>query len=424
MSASTPTPPASASPALHLRRAFGWNLGRMAPTAGEAEALAAAGVADPVVQRYAAWRRSLLLVAAVPMLVAAVLAVLDTVGDGFGEETPLGVALDFAWLLAAATLPVACLSGVKRWKQPGAASALLRTGWMAAFLIPFVRALIPADLLNHVHDLPAIPAALGDEAAAYAAKIQELGDMALSFVLAGGEYLLLLPAVLSLIPGAMNGCLRIKSALPAAQLPGWLLVCAAPVFLLFWLVILVIANEAAQSPLLLFGVLLWAGGPIVYSLRGRVFVQSQISEQDAAKIARVKRVVGLVSLAGVAMMVAFVMTQKVAGLHVVGFDRESAMSTKLDELSDSDDEFSLDDVKEAYATSTSLAYAGDMSSYRFVVDFLAKLLLTTAVFADLVLRATLAAWRNDRELRARAEASAYDASAAAAIDALSRRREG
>ena len=430
---SSPPPPPSArvSPLLHLKRALAWNLGRIAPSEREAAALAAAGVTDPAVQRYAVWRRSLLLAAAVPTLVAFVLAVLDATEQDFGELTMLGTGLEVLWLLAAAGLPAACLVGVRSWRRPGASSKLLLAAWTVTFILPFVYALLPVDALFHVRpidvpaDHPAIGAAadaLGISAAVaaeHAAKLASLQQMAIEFVLSGGTYLLLLPAVLSLIPGAVNGCLRIKALLPAAQLPGWLLVCAAPIFLLFWLVILVIVNHAARSPLLVLGVTLWAGSPIWYALRGRVFVQSQISDEDAAKIARVKRATGAIALAGIGLMVAFIATTKVAGLHVVGLDREAALSTKLDELSAKDEEVSLDDVQAAFEGSTSFVYALDLSSFRLVVDFLAKLLLVTAVFADLVLRATLAAWRNDRSLRARAEASSYDASAAAAVAVLS-----
>ena len=89
------------------------------------------------------------------------------------------------------------------------------------------------------------------------------------------------------------------------------------------------------------------------------------------------------------------------------------MSTKIEELSDSDDEVSLEDVQAALAESKSFVYAFDLSVWRAAIDFLAKLLVVTAVFADLVLRATVAAWRNDRALRASAGAADYDTTAAA-----------
>lgn len=429
--------PASLSPLAHVARAFEWNLGAIVPSQRETATLAAAGITDPVAVRYAAWRRSLLITAFVPTLAAAVLATVDTVEGGFDELTRLGVGLEIAWLVAAFVLAIACLVGIRTWTRPGRAAGLLAGAWIGAFVLPFVYALLPVDSIYRVHDEPDPPAATGKPDAKKMADAKEDEDdeddepavkldpdklekaraaqeLALEFVLSGGGYLLLFPAVISLVPGAVNGCLRVKALLPAAQLPGWLLVCAAPAFLLFWVVVLVIANHAARSPFLVFGVLLWAGAPIWYAVRGRVFVQSQIGPAEAARIAGVKRLVGLTTLLGVGLLIAFVLTTKVIGLNVVGFDRAKAVSTKIEELSDSDDEVSLEDVQAALAESKSFLYAFDLSSWRMVVDFLAKLLVVTAVFADLVLRATVAAWRNDRALRSRQGASEYDAAAAAA----------
>jgi len=413
----TSTPTASApsigvSPLVHVKRALGWNLGRVAPSPGETAALVAAGVTDPTVQRYVAWRRSLMRFALVPTSIALVLTVLDAADNDYGELTVVAAGLWFAMLAAAAALWTACFLGARKWTTPGAGSGLLRTAYLAAFLIPFVYALLPAGLLVHVHDLPAH----GDSA--LVDKIDALRQMAIEFVLSGSGYLMLLPAVLSLFPGAMNGCLRIKALLPAAQLPGWLLVCAAPAFLLFWLVLLTLANHAAQSPLLVVGILLWAGSPVWYALKSAVFVRSQISEEDASKIGRVKKLVGMTALAGILLMGVFITTKEVVGLKVLGFDRATAMSTQLQTLGGQDDEVSLEDVQSAYEHSHSVLYALDVSSWRMVVDTLAKLLLITAIFADLILRATLTGWRNDRALRASAGAGAFDASAAAADAAL------
>jgi hypothetical protein len=414
------------SPLVHLKRAFGWNLGAVVLSTAETATLTAAGHTDPVARRYLAWRRSLLAVAIVPTLAAFALAVVDTAESGFGEHTPAGVALEITWLLTALGLPLACLIGVKRWTRPRTSATILLLTWVAAFVIPFAYALLPVNLLYHVHPVEYQPPAKtmpadsdeDEEDAAppltqeQQAKIVALEEMAIEFVMSGGGYLLLLPAVLSLIPGAVNGCLRVKALLPAAQLPGWLLVCAAPAFLLFWLVILVIANHAAQSAQLVFGVILWAGSPIVYSLRGRVFVQSQVTPADAAKIGRGKKLVGLCGLAGIALLVTFVVSAKVAGLRVVGFDKAAAVATNLDALTQ-DDEASLEDVQKAFAESRSILYAFDLSSFRMVIDFLAKLLVVTAIFADLVLRAAVTAWRNDKALRHTADSADYDASAAA-----------
>jgi hypothetical protein len=429
-----------ASPLVHMVRAFAWNLGRVVPSQAETERLAAAGLTEPVAQRYAVWRRSLLLVAAVVSAVAFALAVVDVATGGMGEYTAFGKGLEVTWLVAAGALPLAALIGAVRWTRPGAGAALLVTTWAAAFLLPFVYALLPVGLIYHVQPVtpesvaklsaklaptavpskapeeddddderPAPKAAPADPSVTEKAVAME--ETLVEFVLSGGGYLLLLPAVLSLIPGAVNGCLRVKTLMPAAQVPGWLLVIIAPAFLLFWLVLLAVANHAARSPLLVFGVLLWAGSPTLYSVFGRVFVRPQLTDADAdaSRIGRVKRLVGLTGLAGIGLLAAFVLMGKVAGLRVVGFDRGAAVSTKLDTLAD-DEEISLEDVQTAMAESKSVVYAFDLASFRLVIDFLAKLLVVTAVFTELALRATLVAWRNDRSLRGSGDA-VYDTNA-------------
>lgn len=126
----------------------------------------------------------------------------------------------------------------------------------------------------------------------------------------------------------------------------------------------------------------------------------------------------MTALAGILLMGVFITTKEVVGLKVLGFDQATAMSTQLQTLGGQDDEVSLEDVQSAYEHSHSVLYALDVSSWRMIVDTLAKLLLITAIFADLILRATLTGWRNDRALRASAGAGAFDASAAAADAAL------
>lgn len=424
------TPSAGTSPGAHLRRAFSWNLGKVVPSPRELEALARDGISDPTVARWAAWRRSLLLVAFVATAAAFALAVLDEVEAGFGELTAFGAALEVAGLVAVGSLPAACLAGLRKWTRPAHASGALAAAWLVAFALPFVEALLPVGWLYHLEE----PHAVADAAAHAGAvapglveglpleKLEALRGLALDFVVSGSAYLALLPAVLSLIPGAMNGCLRVKSLLPAAALPGWLLVCAAPLFLLFWVVLLVVVNQAAQSPLLVVGMLLWAGSPLLYALRARTFVQPRLTPEAVAGITAVKRAVAVTGLAGVGLLLAFATLERVAGLRLIGFDEAAAMSTRIDHLVE-DDLLTLEDVGDAFESSTSFLYALDLSSFRFVVDFLAKLLVVTAAFAHLVLRATLSAWRTERSLRARPEASAHDASAAAACAALGRPAE-
>lgn len=403
--------PATTSIFAILKRAFGWNLGKVVASQREVDALTAAGITDPAVQQYAVWRRSLLMVAAIWTTISAVLALIDTIEDGFHELTALGVTLEIAWLAVAFGLAGACFIGVLQWKKPGRGSGLLIGAWVVGFLLPFVYALLPVGALYHVSTEPVDP---GDTLG----KIRALGDLAMSFVMSLGSYLLLLPAVISLIPGAVNGCLRIKSLLPAAQLPGWLLVCSAPLFLLFWIIVLVIVNHLANNMLLVCGFLLWAGAPIWYSALGKVFVQSQIGEAEAARISGVKRIVGITTMIGLALLLWFALSAKVAHLHVFGFDKETAVATKIQEFADADDLVTIDEVFKSFSEAESLVYALDLSNWRLVVDLLAKVLVVTIVFAELILRATVIAWKNDRKFRGGPGADPYNATMSQAATVL------
>ncbi len=379
-----PAPTGAALLALHLKRAFAWNLSAVAVTAAEGEALAAAGVTDPAVQRYAVWRRSALAAAVLPTTVVAVLAVANTLDDGFDGYRPLGVAADLLWLATVVALPLVAAFGSATWRRPHASHNLLAATWAAAFLTPFLIALIPLSAAYHL-----APQSHGTPSE----------ELLLTWLLAMPGYAAMLPAVVSLIPGLVNGCLRAKTLLPAAALPGWLLVTAAPGTLLFWLVVLVPINHLVTSPLLVAGMLLWAGAPLGYALAAGAFVRPHPTADGVRRVAGVKRLVTLTTATGIGLLAAFALTAKVADLQVIGFDRSAAVSTHFEELTDGDEEITLEDAVESLAESKSLVWAFDGSVFQVAIDFLAKLLVVTVVFTDLAVRATAAAWRHERAFR-------------------------
>jgi hypothetical protein len=397
----------------HLKRALGWNLARVSLATSERQALEAAGVSVAAAQHYAAWRRSLLAVALVPTVAVLGLAILDALDGGMAGLLPLGIAVEAAWFAATAGLVLSCVRGVAAWTRPGAAARLLVLSWAASLLFPLLYALLPAEILFEA-DAAARAAAAG----APPERMDALLELAFDLVLSGGAVLMLLPSVISIFPGAVNACLRVKSLVPAAQLPGWLLVCSAPVFLLFWLVLLVLANQALRSPLLVLGVLLWAGSPLWYAVRGRVFVRSGLGADDIPRVARAKRVVTVLAVAGIALALTAALTTRVADLPLLGSDEEGALATRIAELAETSDEVAIEDVDEALETATSFVYALDLSSWQLLIDLLAKLLLTTAALAHLVLRATLASWRGERALREQGDAPRLDADASAVSEAL------
>jgi hypothetical protein len=427
---SNPTAPASTSPLAHVKRAFGWNLARVLPSAAESSALGEAGITEPTAQRYAVWRRSLLLVALVPTLLVAGLALWDLAEAELEGVRALGLALEAAWLVVLVVLPLALLRGIIRWRRPEAGARLLFAAWLAAFLLPVLTALIPEEALSHIDPVEASPIATAVVEATGAVLGEDLTDvdvegktaavqeLTLKLVVSSGAFLMLLPALISLIPGAINACLRVKTLLPGAQLPGWLLTAVAPMFLLFWLVMLVLVNPAVQGPWLVLGLVLWAGSPFLYTLRGRDVVHAQPGSEGIARVARVKRTVTVVALAGIACLVTFLLTTKVVGLSVLGEDPERAFDTRVEEGRDEDGVLGWEAVREAYEDSEALVFALDPGWLQLLLDILAKLLISTAVFAGLVLRATLAAWKDEGALRREPGVAEHDQAAAATLAAL------
>ena len=73
-----------------------------------------------------------------------------------------------------------------------------------------------------------------------------------------------MPAVLSLLPGVLRGCLRIKALIPESILPGLFLVAATPLYILLFLVIFTTVNQVIGDLLLVLGILALLGAPMLY----------------------------------------------------------------------------------------------------------------------------------------------------------------
>src|SRR5206468_2374954 len=147
--------------------------GKVKPEPAEDEALTRAGVMDATSRKLAAWRRSMLFVAAVPCAFAALFGLIDV------------IAMD------------------KKSKEFYSAFGLL---------LFYVRAL----------------------------------------------------AVFALPPAVSRACIRLKLLLPESLVPGWGLVASTPLFVLLTLSTFVLLYHIAGNALLLLGLLLWIGAPLLY----------------------------------------------------------------------------------------------------------------------------------------------------------------
>ncbi len=356
---------------LLLRRAFTWDLSRAAVSPAERERLLRRGVGPDTLQRYLVWRRSLLLAVVLPLAFSAALGTLNSLED-LEYLNLLGLAVTGVDLLALYALPLTALAAALLWARPRLSYRVLVGGWAVGFVLPLLTSLLP---LRWLFDVPA----------EYGEAVTKAARAFIDFVAAFLYYFALMPTVLSLIPGALRACVRVKSLLPGSTLPGWLLVAGAPLYVLLVLVLFIAVNQVIGNLLLLAGVAVLLAAPLVYVARARLFIRPLTAERRPA-LARVQWAFLGCTFLGAALLVAYLLTKTLGPyplldirkpLHLVGFDK-----------------------------STSLVPPWKL--VRFFIEYLGRTFFITVVAADLLLRATLASWRHEQAFAKTDEAADHE----------------
>jgi hypothetical protein len=337
-----------------------------------------------VLERHLAWRRSVLVVV---IVVTALTAAIDTatrlvggprtsftfvlrldLDEGPEEQTWFGDLGDLLWLLSFYAMPAAAVLALLLWARPRASRSVLLAGWCASFLVPVAIALTPWSWWTVEPPPPTTHAAR---------LVRQYGRVVEGMIWANYYVLVLSPAVLALVPGLLRACVRIKRLLPESVLPGWFLVAAAPFNSLLVLVMAVALAQVAPSPLLVAGMLLWLAAPLAYLARAGTFTRPLCSAAGLRGLARVQAVAWALILASSACLIAYAASWQAFGLRLVGLQPR-----------------------------TSLVRPWEVA--RYFLDFLGRSMFVSVLGADLLLRATLSAWRHQREFVQADGAKEYD----------------
>jgi hypothetical protein len=337
-----------------------------------------ASAAGQVLEHFLAWRLRVLLLV---ILLSALTAALDTATRLAGgprlsltivlnlepeagpvRQTLFGDLADLLWLLSFYAMPASSLLAAACWARPRASRSVLLAGWAAAFLVLVAVALAPWDWRY------------AEPAGRPVQRFERIAEGA-----AWGLYYVavLSPAVLALVPGLLRACVRVKMLLPEAVLPGWLLVAVAPLNGLLVLVTFVALAQVTPSPLLLGGMLLWLAAPLAYLAGAGLYTRPLSSADELRGARRVQAAAGVLALASAACLIAYAATWEGFGLRLVGFDAQTSLLRPLQAVRDA-------------------------------LDFAGRALLVTVLGADLLLRATLSAWRHERAFRSGPAAAAFD----------------
>ncbi len=375
---------------LHLQRSLAWNLARVPVAAREQRRLLDRGIAEPALQRYAVWRRSNLLIVTVPTLLSAVLSTVNLLAQGFDGLSRLGRGLNLISTLILYALPVSALAAAACWTNLRRSQRFTYIGWGLAFVPPILIALCPVRWWY-------APGLFPEEQTGRRLEL-------LVFDAATGLYfyLLLMPAVLSLLPGLIRACLRVKTLLPASIVPGWFLVAGAPFYLLLWLVALVAVNHLAGNLLLIAGVVLWVSAPMVYVFRAGLFVRP-ISDAESREIPRLQGLARAVAGVALLLLLSYLLTKQVFGLYLIGLDPE----TSLVWLWQNHEAMNLTQA-DILNRATALVWVGDLNLFDLAVEYLSRSMFMTAVFADVLLEINVSVWYHEKRFAPTEHALAYD----------------
>jgi hypothetical protein len=311
-------------------------------------------------------------------MLTAILYQIDALDNDFAQLTGFGLVVFSAAMLSLYVMPLAAIVAFTCWFRPRLSRAVMRYGWIIAFLVPIITALFPIDWLIRLDTL-----GTGEHASLPQRVLRILldelgaspglqGQLQLARMIVGIEYfinavLMVVLVLLTIIPGTLRAGIRIKTLLPEQTMTGWFLV-AAPLFSSLLLLPLFIAvNQIASDLFLIIGTLLLMAAPGVYLAGAGVFIRPLQLPEGCRRIGRVQGLALIVGGLAWTLLLAYAMTRKIPILDktLIGLQEE-----------------------------TSLLRPWEWYLFRSLIEYTGRSLYTTIVIADLLLVVGLAVWQD------------------------------
>lgn len=313
------------------QRAFKSDFLRETATAAEREELARAGIAAGAAQDYAAWRRSMLLLGAGLLALAALLSLVGfetaetalasgfiqgghdedavranvrhNVGEGNLRILDVSSSLEVIALVLGAAFAAAAL---RRWKEIGPSRRMARFGWYGLLGVPLLNAAFPwAKALDFSH---------------LDAQSAELWGGMFAMVGVVGVLVSVAPKVVAVFPGIMRASMTVKTLVHESAVPGYMAVLCAPVYAIFLVVVFSAVNQFKGDVKLMLGLGCLIAGAMVYALRAKDLMRSHTAEEATAAIRRVRGTAMAFNGAGAALLAWFLVSMLELGvLDVVQF---------------------------------------------------------------------------------------------------------
>lgn len=229
--------------ALSLRRAFRLRIEPNEVLDDERRAMTAAvpAITDETQQAFLAWRRSVLFMAALVMIPVAFLHAYENLKDlgnlpeGWKSLTYLSVAVESGFA-------VFLWTQVPRWTAWKRQARTLSWAWLVYFLTPFLIFLYPVAANFDYGDVTA--------------EARQQMQIGAGFLVGAQALVSLAPKVISLLQGLIRASIATKTLFPGASAPGWLMVIAAPLYMIIFYIFVLLPYHFSGSGLVVLGMLL------------------------------------------------------------------------------------------------------------------------------------------------------------------------
>jgi hypothetical protein len=275
---------------ISLKRAFRLRIDHDQVTPQERRELAEAGITDPALQSFLAWRRSVLFAFAtllVPLIILKAVEVFST--EDLGDLKPvLGDAMDtlqglhIAALLVDIAFCALCWHQLRNWTRWRKQRRVIAIGWLAFFLAPFLIFLYP------LRSAVALEGGNAEQAKAVGILIGTMFSVQAMMTLA--------PKAVSLIAGMVRAGIVTKLLFPGTAGPGWLIVLAAPIYALFVYIVMIVPYQVTGSGFFVLAILAIITAEYFLG-RGGVDLARPMNRPDAIKAVHKVRQGYLIALA-------------------------------------------------------------------------------------------------------------------------------
>ncbi|MEX2213395.1 MAG: hypothetical protein WD768_04665 [Phycisphaeraceae bacterium] len=255
-------------------------------------ASSAVPLTDPLVQNYAVWRKAVLWIAAIALIILQIVHLISfESAEEFVGPANKGVVdgVQILILLSGIVGTILIVIAAALWANVPLSKRLARWGWLIMFVMPFLLAIMPLTMLMDMGDLE------GDALTK--------ARMGVGLMIGLYFFMQIGPKGLALFAGIIRSSMTLKTLLPESSAPGWATILFAPLYALFFVVITSFVIQIGGNVFLLLSCFCFITAPLVYVFKAAAIGKPQTGEEVTRVLGRIRMVVSILALTGTVFLI-------------------------------------------------------------------------------------------------------------------------